>query len=82
MKQPNQVKEEVQTELEDIRELSSRLTDTNAKKENTHAVLLVGLTEKDFDALQKCAAQYPKIKNYGVLVRRVIRQAAKNGPDD
>ncbi len=54
------------------------MTDTNVKSEKVKSVLLIGLTEKDYEALQVLAARNPRVKNYGVLVRKVLKDAAKS----
>jgi len=75
--QQNVAKERAKEMLAEVKEESGRMTDTNWKSEKCRAVLLVGLTQKDYDALQVIAADHPKVKNYGVLVRRVLNAEAK-----
>ncbi len=75
--QPGKVAARVPAMLKEIRAESGRLTDTNAKSEKVKEVLLIGLTQKDYDNLQILAARNPRIKNYGVLVRKVLKEAAR-----
>ncbi len=57
------------------------MTDTNWKNEKTKAILLIGLTEKDYIALRIIADNNPKVKNYGVLIRRLLAREAKRLTD-
>ena len=78
--QPNEAKERVGELLREVAEDSHQLTDTNTPGEKVKKILLVGLTEKDIEHLSTVASYYPRIKNYGVLVRRVIKDRAKDLP--
>lgn len=62
---------------QELKDESSRLTDTNVKSDTCRAVLLIGITQKDYENLQRLAAENTRIKNYGVLVRKVIRDAVR-----
>lgn len=63
--------------VKEIREESARLTDTNVKNEKTKAVLLIGLGDKDYEALRVIAAHSPRTKNYAVMIRKVLRDEAR-----
>jgi hypothetical protein len=79
--QQNVARERVIAHCKEIKEESARMTDTNWKNEKTRAILLIGLTEKDYIALRLIADNNPKVKNYGVLVRRLLAREAKRLTD-
>lgn len=79
---PNQTAERVGPMLKEIAEESKRMTDTNVKGEKTEQILLTGLTRKDMENLNLVASYYPRIKNYGVLIRTVLRDRAKALPKE
>jgi hypothetical protein len=55
----------------------ARYVDSNVDKDDVKEILLIGITAKDYDALQVLAKHNPRVKNYGVLVRRLIQAEAK-----
>jgi hypothetical protein len=79
--QQNVARERAKIMLAEIKEESGRMTDTNWKNEKTRAILLIGLTQREYDALQVIATDNPKVKNYGVLVRRLLAREAKRLTD-
>jgi hypothetical protein len=79
---PNKAKESAKETLFEVAQESKRMTDTNAGSEKVEQILLIGLTRKDLDCLNLVASYYPKIKNYGVLVRRVLKDRAKTLPQE
>ena len=54
----------------------ARLVD-NLSRDSEEATLWLGISRKDYEALQIVAAAHPTVKNYGVLVRRLIHAEAK-----
>lgn len=60
-----------------VREESQRMCDTSVAREDVRQILLIGITEKDLDNLNALAAADGRIKNYAVLVRRLIARAVR-----
>ncbi len=79
--QQNVARERAIARCKEIKEESARMTDSNQKdakaRAKTKAVLLIGLKQRDHDNLAAIAARYPDVKNYGVLVRRLLAREAK-----
>jgi hypothetical protein len=74
--------EGLKDELKAIGEESKQMTDTNAKSEKTEQILLTGLTKKDMENLRLVSSYYPRIKNYGVLIRTVLKERAQKLPEE
>lgn len=60
-------------------DMGERMCDniTRVLAENTVAIGLLALDAKDMAALEKIVAATPGVKNYAVLIRRMIRREAK-----